>query len=217
MIPIKDNIPNDRFPLVTVALIVANIVVYVVAVAHGGSLISGPDAHQMAQYGATPNALTVRTAITSMFTQGSIIQLLGNMLFLWLFGANVEDSMGPARFLAFYLVGGLVALGLQVALAPHSATPTVGASGAIAAVIGGYLALYPRARMLTLVLIIFLFGVIEIPALVMLAVWLGMQAAFGNGLEVYLAHLGTLALGAATIRLVATRRKPTPPTAAAYR
>jgi len=217
VIPIKDNIPNDRFPLVLVALIVANLVVYVVAVAHGGSLISGPDAHQMARYGVTPDAVTVRTAITSLFTQGSIVQLLGNMLFLWLFGANVEDSMGAGRFLAFYVAGGLVALGLQVALAPHSATPTAGASGAIAAVIGGYVALYPRARMLTLVLIVFLFGVVEIPALVMLAIWLAMQAAFGNGLEVYLAQLGSLVMGAAAIRLVATRRKATPPTAAAYR
>ena len=110
MIPIKDNIPTDRFPLVTVALILANVVVYVLAVGHGGSLFSGPDAHELVRYGAMPYALTHsaahtalpawETVFTAMFMHASILHIAGNMLFLWIFGNNVEDSMGPVKFLA---------------------------------------------------------------------------------------------------------------------
>ena len=217
MIPIKDNMPTDRFPAVTVGLILINVVAYLVAVGHGGSLISGPDAHEMSRYGLTGNAPTVKTVLTSMFLNGSIVQLAGNLLFLWLFGNNVEDSMGPARFLGFYLAGGLVATGLQLALSPHAIAPTVSAAGAIAGVLGGYLTLYPHARVLTLVLIIFLFGVVEVPVLVMLVVWLVLQALFANGLAAYLGHLGAIVFGVAAVRLLVTRRKATPPTAAAYR
>jgi len=217
MIPIKDNIPTDRFPLITVLLILANVVAYVVAVSHGGSLISGPDAHEMSRYGLTANAPTVKTVFTSMFVNGSIAQLAGNLLFLWLFGNNVEDSMGPARFLCFYIAGGLVATGLQLSLDPDSIVPTVGAAGAIAAVIGGYVMLYPRARVLTLVLIIFLFGVVEVPVLVMLGVWLVLQGVFANGTPAYIGQLGGIVFGVLAVRLLATRRKATPPTAAAFR
>jgi membrane associated rhomboid family serine protease len=251
MIPIKDNIPNDRFPLVTVALILANVIVYLLSIRHGGSIISGPDTQEIVKYGATPYALTHpgvhcgligptelgcghavsglpawETVFTAMFMHASILHLGGNMLFLWIFGNTVEDAMGPVRFIVFYLLGGVAALALQVALGPDSMAPTIGASGAIAAVLGGYIVVYPRARILTLVLIIFFFGVIELPAWVMLAIWFAMQAAFaaagltspGNaGGVAYFAHIGGFAFGALTIRLVATRRKPTPPTAAAYR
>ena len=252
MIPIKDNIPTDRFPLVTVALILANVIVYLLSIRHGGSLISGPDTQEVMKYGATPYALTHpgvhcglvapgelgcgrsvsglpawETVLTSMFIHGSILHLGGNMLFLWIFGPNVEDSMGRIRFLIFYLLGGVVTLALQVAIAPDSFGPTVGASGAIAAVLGGYIVLYPRARVLTLVLIIFFFGVIEVPVLVMLCIWFAEQAVFGaagltdptspGAAVAYFAHLGGFAFGLAAIRLAATRRKPTPPTAAAYR
>ena len=252
MFPIKDNIPTDRFPVVTVALILANVVVYVLAISHGGSLISGPDTHEIVRYGAIPYALThpgVRcglvsaselgcghlhlglptweTVLTAMFMHASILHIAGNMLFLWIFGNNVEDAMGPVRFLAFYIVGGAAALALQVTIAPNALVPTVGASGAIAAVLGGYIVLYPRARVLTLVLIIFFFGVIELPAMVMLGVWFAEQAVFaatgltaptgGGGGVAYFAHVGGFIFGLLTIRLLATRRKPTPPTASAYR
>jgi membrane associated rhomboid family serine protease len=149
------------------------------------------------------------------------------MLFLWIFGNNVEDSMGPARFLLFYVAGGLAALALQVAVEPNSMAPTVGASGAIAAVLGGYVVLYPRARVLTLVLIILFFTVIELPAMAMLGLWFAEQAVFGavgltdptggGGGVAYFAHVGGFAFGLLAIRALATRRKPTPPTAAAYR
>ena len=251
MIPIKDNIPTDRFPVVTAALIVANVVVYLLSIRHGGSLISGPDTREIVKYGATPYALTHpgvhcglvsptelgcgrgvsglppwETVFTSMFLHASILHIAGNMLFLWIFGNNVEDAMGPVRFLVFYLLGGVAALALQVAVAPDTVAPTLGASGAIAAVLGGYIVLYPRARVLTLVLIIFFFGAIELPAWVMLGIWFAEQAVFGAagltslgnaGGVAYFAHVGGFAFGLLTIRLVATRRKVTPPTAAAYR
>jgi membrane associated rhomboid family serine protease len=232
VIPIKDNIPTDRVPLVTVGLILVNVIAYVLAASHGGSLISGPDAHELIRYGAIPYAITHasahpalpawETVFTSMFMHASILHIAGNMLFLWIFGNNVEDSMGPVRFLGFYLVGGIAALALQVAVGPNSPDPTVGASGAIAAVLGGYIVLYPRARVLTLVLIIFFFTVIELPALVMLGLWFAEQAVFsaagltnpvgGSGGVAYAAHVGGFGFGALTIRLVATRRKPTPAT-----
>ncbi len=265
MFPIKDNIPTDRFPFVTVALILANFVVYLLAIRHGGSFISGPDTQEVVKYGAIPYALThpgvhcaevVRvgqstpqmlcntgqlnangipaenllpsweTIFTGMFMHASILHIGGNMLFLWIFGNNVEDSMGPVRYLAFYIVGGLAALGLQVAVAPGSTAPTLGASGAIAAVLGGYILLYPRARVLTVVLIIFLFTVIELPAWVMLGIWFAQQAVFGaagltnptGGGEgvAYFAHVGGFAFGLLAVRLLATRRKTVPPPRPVY-
>jgi membrane associated rhomboid family serine protease len=233
LIPIKDNIPTDRFPLVTFCLILANVVVYVLAVAHGGSLFRGPDAHELVKYGVSPYQITHPTGrtwgtiFTAMFMHASILHLAGNMLFLWIFGNNVEDSTGRVRFLAFYVVGGLAALALQVAVEPHSVAPTVGASGAISAVLGGYIVLYPRARVLTLVLIILFFTVIEIPATVMVGLWFVMQAVFaavgltdptgGGGAVAYFAHVGGFVFGLLVIRAVATRRKSVPPTAVAYR
>jgi membrane associated rhomboid family serine protease len=251
--PIKDNIPGERFPLVTIALILANVVVYLLSIRHGGSLISGPDNLEVFKYGAIPKVLTHcltqnevidasqgaigcaktggrpvwETAFSSMFMHASILHIGGNMLFLWIFGNNVEDAMGPVRFLIFYLLGGVAALGLQVAVGPNTLEPTLGASGAIAAVLGGYIVLHPRARVLTLVFIIFFFGVIELPALVMLGIWFVQQAVFGavgltspgnaGGGVAYFAHVGGFAFGLLTIRLAARRDKPTPPTRSAYR
>jgi membrane associated rhomboid family serine protease len=266
MFPIKDNIPTDRFPVVTVALIVANFIVYLLTIRHGGSLISGPDTHEVLKYGAIPRALTHsgvhcaqvapvdnpqaaevlcnsrelaangiraenplapwQTVFTSMFMHGSILHILGNMLFLWIFGNNVEDSMGPVRFIIFYLLGGIAALALQVVIDPNSTAPTVGASGAIAAVLGGYILLYPHARVLTLVFIILFFTVIELPALVMLGIWFVEQALFGalnlthptggGGGVAYFAHIGGFGFGLAAIRLFATRRKQVPPRVPVY-
>jgi membrane associated rhomboid family serine protease len=161
------------------------------------------------------------TIFTGMFMHASILHIGGNMLFLWIFGNNVEDSMGPVKYLAFYIVGGLAALGLQVAIGPNSTAPTLGASGAIAAVLGGYIVLYPRARVLTLVFIVFLVTVFELPAWVMLGVWFAEQAVFGavgltnptggGGGVAYFAHVGGFAFGLLAIRLLATKRKEVPP------
>ena len=252
MIPLKDNIPTDRFPFVTVALILANVVVYLLAISHGGSIISGPTPPEELKYGAVPYALTHyglhcgfvlngtilcqgqpgvtgtppntiptwETIFTAMFMHASILHIGGNMLFLWIFGNNVEDAMGPVKYLGFYILGGLAALALQVAVAPNSTAPTLGASGAIAAVLGGYILIYPRARVLTLVFIVLFFTVIELPALVVLGFWFIEQAAFGaanltnptggGGGVAYFAHVGGFVFGLATIKLLATRRKQIP-------
>jgi membrane associated rhomboid family serine protease len=233
--PVKDNIPTRSFPLVTAALILANVVVYVLAIRHGGSIVGGPDLHEVYKYGAIPDALTDHllaanhihalktppaweTVFTAMFMHASILHIAGNMLFLWIFGNNVEDALGHLTFLLFYLVAGVAALALQVAVDPSSTAPTLGASGAIAGVLGGYIVLYPRARVLTVVFIILFFTVIELPAWVMLGVWFAEQAIFGathltdptggGGGIAYFAHIGGFAFGALTINLLALRRTP---------
>jgi membrane associated rhomboid family serine protease len=269
LIPLKDNIPTGRFPFVTTALIAINFIVYVLAVRHGGSFISGPGPLEEFKYGAIPYALThpgvhcaevVRqtfsgqgmpmivcntaelnanhiaaenplsaweTVFTAMFMHASIIHIAGNMLFLWIFGDNVEYAMGPVKYLAFYLLGGLAAIALQVAVAPDSTAPTLGASGAIAAVLGAYIVLYPRARVLTLVFIILIFTVIELPAWVMLGVWFAEQAIFGAaGLTTatgagsgvaYFAHVGGFVFGLLTVRLLAKRTPERPPVRPVYK
>ncbi len=251
MIPIKDNIPTDRFPFVTLGLIVVNFIAYYLAIRHGGSIVSGPDTQEVFKYGSIPLTLTHpgyhcgllqlpagealacrhgpvpntlppwETVFTAMFMHASILHIGGNMLFLWIFGNNLEDAMGPVKYLGFYLLGGIVALGLQVAINPTSTVPTLGASGAIAAVLGGYIVLYPRARVLTLVLIIVFFTVIELPALVMLGIWFALQAVFaaadltsptgGGGGVAYFAHVGGFVFGLLAVRLLATGRKQFPP------
>ena len=157
------------------------------------------------------------TLFTSMFMHASLIHLAGNMLFLWIFGNNIEDSMGPARFIGFYLLGGLAAIGAQTLVDPNAAVPTVGASGAIAAVLGGYALLYPRARVITVVFIIIFFTIIELPALVVLGFWIlvqvwlgasqfGPEAAGGSGGVAYFAHIGGLPVRAACHQTVRRSR-----------
>jgi membrane associated rhomboid family serine protease len=151
-----------------------------------------------------------------MFTHAGLLHLGGNMLFLWIFGNNVEDSMGPVRYVAFYVLGGLAALGLQVLVSPDSTTPTLGASGAIAGVLGGYILIYPRARVLTLVFLFVFFTFIELPAFFFLFIWFGEQAVFGaidltnptggGGGVAYFAHVGGFAFGLLAIKLFAKRR-----------
>jgi membrane associated rhomboid family serine protease len=153
-----------------------------------------------------------------MFTHAGLLHLGGNMLFLWIFGNNVEDAMGKVRFVAFYVLGGLAALALQVAMGPSEAVPTLGASGAIAAVLGGYILLYPRARVLTVVFIILFFTIIELPAILFLGIWFAQQAIFGaldltdptghGGGVAYFAHVGGFAFGLLAIKLFARRRNP---------
>jgi membrane associated rhomboid family serine protease len=156
------------------------------------------------------------TLFTSMFTHAGLLHLGGNMLFLWIFGNNVEDSMGHVRFVIFYLLAGLAALGLQVLIGPNSTTPTLGASGAIAGVLGGYILIYPRARVLTLIFLFVFFTFIEIPAFFFLFIWFAQQAIFGaidltdptggSGGVAYFAHIGGFAFGLLAIKLFAQRR-----------
>jgi len=156
------------------------------------------------------------TILTSMFMHGGLLHIAGNMLFLWIFGNNIEDSMGRARFIGFYLLGGVAALAAQTAVGPDAAVPTIGASGAVAAVLGGYALLYPRARVVTLVFIVIFFTVIELPALIVLGAWFLLQAlngasdlvqpvAGGGGGVAYFAHIGGFLFGLLAIRLFADR------------
>jgi membrane associated rhomboid family serine protease len=158
---------------------------------------------------------TILTIFTSMFTHAGLLHLGGNMLFLWIFGNNVEDAMGRVRFVIFYLLAGIAALALQTLINPDSTTPTLGASGAIAGVLGGYILMYPRARVLTLIFLIIFFTFIELPAFVFLFIWFAQQAVFGaigltdptgGGGVAYFAHVGGFVFGLATIKLFAKRR-----------
>jgi membrane associated rhomboid family serine protease len=233
LFPLRDNIPTDRFPVVTVTLIIANVIVYFLfqdgrlGLPDGGlggdwptptyaaipCEITGANPCQTAPGGPSP----IATLFTSMFMHGSILHIGGNMLFLWIFGNNVEDSMGPVRFIVFYLLGGLAASALQIATSAGSEIPSLGASGAVAAVLGGYLLLFPRARVVTLVFIIFFFTILEIPALLFLGIWIIQQALFayfdlfqpsgeGGGVA-YFAHIGGFVFGLAAIRLFASERR----------
>jgi membrane associated rhomboid family serine protease len=153
-----------------------------------------------------------------MFMHGGILHLAGNMLFLWIFGNNVEDAMGHVRFVVFYLLGGVAAVALQVVANPDAAVPTIGASGAVAAVLGGYILLYPHARVITLIFIIFFFTILELPALVILGFWFIEQILFGlaevatpagggGGGVAYFAHVGGFVFGLAAIKLFAQHAK----------
>jgi membrane associated rhomboid family serine protease len=242
VIPLKDNIPTTTFPIVTIALIVANVLSYFLW--QKGGVLSGPSNANVIDYGWIPYEIKHPgqqciaqgsgiacgdvpgqpsvwvTAFTSMFMHGSIVHLGGNMLFLWIFGNNVEDSMGRIKFIVFYLVGGLAALAGQTLIASGSgnAVPLVGASGAIAAVLGGYILLYPRARVLTVIFIIFFFTLVELPAMIVLGIWFLEQIAFGatgltdpagdSGGVAYFAHIGGFAFGLLAIRLFAHRQNP---------
>ena len=155
------------------------------------------------------------TIFTSMFMHGGILHIAGNMLFLWIFGNNVEDSMSLWRFPIFYLLGGLVAVAAQTLVDPSAAVPTIGASGAIAGVLGAYARLYPRARVVTLVFIVIFFTVITLPALWVLGLWFLLQVAYGaadvaqpvgsSGGVAYFAHIGGFLFGLLAIGLFANK------------
>ena len=239
MIPLKDDIPTRRFPVITVALIALNVIVYFL-LEQGFWDLGQTGNERVIEYGAIPREITHPgtecvadpnltviecragdfasgqppfwvTMFTSMFLHGSLLHLGGNMLFLWIFGNNIEDSMNRFVFVVFYLLGGLAALGLQVAMDTNSAIPTVGASGAIAAVLGAYALLYPRARVVTVVFIIIFFTIITLPALLVLGLWFLLQllpafsepvSGSGGGVA-YFAHIGGFLFGLLTIKLVA--------------
>jgi membrane associated rhomboid family serine protease len=156
-----------------------------------------------------------------MFMHGGILHIAGNMLFLWVFGNNIEDSLGRVKFLLFYLAAGLVAVYSQAALNPESTVPTIGASGAVAGVLGAYALLHPQGRVLTLIFIVFFVTLVEVPALVLLAIWFVLQfipalgqvatpePGGGEGIA-YFAHVGGFLFGLATIKLLARRRDDDP-------
>jgi membrane associated rhomboid family serine protease len=253
LFPLKDNLPTDRTPVVTIALIVLNVIAYLVLQPKTGIDFGGGslDQRELVGYGAIPFEFThpgqncavlgdpagnaaiacgkgggagtagqlplVATVFTSMFSHAGLLHLGGNMLFLWVFGNNVEDSMGRVKFVAFYLLGGAAALLGQIIVAPDAMVPTLGASGAVAGVLGGYLLLYPRARVVTLVFIVLFFTILEIPAIFFLGFWFLQQIAFGaldltnptgqGGGVAYFAHVGGFAFGLLAVKLFADRAK----------
>jgi rhomboid family protein len=294
LIPLRDNIPTLRFPVLTVALIVINVAVFiwqwqfpVDRDLERAGLTSGID-QSAVEYGAVPYRIThpadskcflaavphgntiseeiacegtpelraageivgerVKstqggtttvpkpvpldqaawwvTVLAAMFMHGGILHIAGNMLFLWIFGNNIEDSMGRSRFLLFYLLAGLISLYAQALIDTSSTVPTIGASGAIAGVLGGYALMFPRARVLTLIFIIFFVTLIEIPAVILLGVWFVLQFVpaigqtavtdlAGGDSVAYLAHVGGFIFGLAAIKLF-VRGRAGPPAEPAY-
>jgi rhomboid family protein len=266
MLPIRDSTRRKRLPLITLGLIVANVVAFLLweptlrhekdaelaqqtffwchgqipyEAAHQVPLAeSGPngrvqiakdydvtldDAASLQEYlqGECPDKNIWLSILSSMFLHAGWLHLLGNMLFLWIFGDNVEDALGKVGYLGFYLLGGVAAGALQFVLGPNSTIPNVGASGAIAAVLGAYIVLYPRARILTVVFF-FLITLIELPAVVVLGLWFLLQlfqGVSGLGADVnsgvaFWAHVGGFVFGAVVAFVfLRGRRRPAPPDA----
>jgi membrane associated rhomboid family serine protease len=174
MIPLRDVIPSRTRPVVTVALIVLNALVFLQQLGLDAELGQA----FVFRFGLVPAEFAWLNVFTSMFVHGGLMHVGGNMLYLWIFGDNVEDRMGHGRFLVFYLLSGIGAALAQTFAAPDSPIPMVGASGAIAGVMGAYFVLYPKSRVLTL--LPFPITVVEIPAVYFLGIWFVMQ--FVNGL-----------------------------------
>jgi membrane associated rhomboid family serine protease len=227
--PLKDINPTSRTPVVTIALIALNVLVFLYELTLGdrlGGFIAGFGAvpyeithvtDLVGRYRGSPIVhapgppLVWLTLLTSMFMHGGVMHIVGNMLYLWIFGNNVEDILGPVKFLLFYIGCGLVAAFAHIASAPGSPIPTVGASGAVSGILGAYLVAYPRARVVCLVFILFFIRLIVVPAMVVLVFWFVIQALQGLaslGIEhtsgvAWFAHIGGFIAGFIAIRLIA--------------
>jgi membrane associated rhomboid family serine protease len=240
MFPLKDNLKTSHFPFITLGLIMANVLMYFLfqkgGIFHGPSdanvvnygaipyELTHPGKHceifqsqilcegqPGVQGHASGQISSWLTPFTAMFMHGGILHLMGNMVFLWVFGNTLEDRLGKMKFLAFYLLAGVAALVAQVIVSPDSTVPTIGASGAIAGVLGGYVLLFPRARVLTVIFFIIIFTVLELPALFMLGLWFLEQIAFGyfdlttptgsTGGVAYFAHIGGFIFGLLFIKI----------------
>jgi membrane associated rhomboid family serine protease len=216
MIPIRDINPTRRFPLVTVVIIVLNVLVFAF------EFLLPVDALEalVTTWGLIPyrlanlEPLAFVTVFTSMFLHSGFAHLLGNMLYLWIFGDNIESALGSSRFILFYLLCGIGAALGQIVVAPRSTIPMVGASGAISGIMGGYLFLYPRAEVETLVFLGYFIRLIRLPTTVVLGSWivlqlfsgvmsLGMQAAGGVA---WFAHIGGFLAGVVLVVLLRRQR-----------
>jgi membrane associated rhomboid family serine protease len=224
MIPLRDANPTRRTPWITIGIIAINAAVFIF---WQGFPLAGPESREQVRtlfcYGVIPQEVTnlqpipdvarfcggdksvIFSIFSSMFLHGSLLHIAGNMLFLWVFGNNIEDRMGSVAFPIFYLAAGVVAVFAQVLPSPSSEVPLVGASGAIAGTLGAYLVMYPHARVLTLVPIFFFLQVMQLPAIVVLGFWFVLQAfssftslggAADQGGVAYLAHVGGFVFGA---------------------
>ena len=201
MIPLRDVIPSRTTPYITITIILLNTVAWVYEL----SLTSQVLPIFLSVYGVVPGDFRAASLVSSMFLHGGWMHLIGNMWYLWIFGDNVEDRLGHGRFVAFYLLCGAGAAMGHVAMEPDSLLPTIGASGAIAGVMGAYFVLYPRSRVLTLIPLIIIWEIIELPAVVLLGFWFLMQlfsagaiattASTGGGGVAFAAHVAGFLLG----------------------
>jgi membrane associated rhomboid family serine protease len=219
MIPLRDDIRSERRPYATYLFMAGCAVAFVYQLLSG---LSDPKLNDtiIHAYGMTPASIIhghrLWTLLTSMFLHGGIAHFVGNMLYLWIFGDNVEDAFGHLPYAAVYLVSGLLGSLLQIAIAPHSLIPTIGASGAISGIMGAYFVLYPRARVLTLVPIFFFIRLFYVPAPLLLGFWILFQVLYGcssapatGGGVAYFAHIGGFAAGALFALLIRKRvRRP---------
>ncbi len=211
LIPLSDVSRRPvHFPIITAGIILTNVFVFFLELQGGDSFVY--------RWAAVPANITTGrdliTLLTSMFIHGSWLHIIGNMVFLWAFGPEIEDAMNPLRYLIFYLVGGLVAMLAQIAASPSSTVPTLGASGAIAAVMGAFLVTYPRDEIRVLLIIFVFVRFTMLPAALIIGVWFVMQlfsagsvATVQSGGVAYLAHVGGAIFGAVTARLFEDRRR----------
>ena len=213
MIPLRDVIPSRTTPFVTVGIIVVNTILWLYEV----SLPERDLTLLVHTYGVTPASLQLSTLFSSMFLHGSWMHVIGNMWSLWIFGDNVEDRLGHNRFLVFYLLCGLGAGYGHVLAESSSIIPTIGASGAIAGVMGAYFVLYPHSRVLTLIPLIIYWEIVELPAILVLGFWFVLQLLSGTMAAVdvgkgggiaFMAHVAGFGLGAAGVYLFKKRQAP---------
>jgi membrane associated rhomboid family serine protease len=261
LIPIRDNLPTDSFPVVTLTIIVINVLVFLFLQGPSFSLSSSQEVNPktIVEYGATPYRIThpgkrcelalvqtqtgsstvpvcqgtadyraaaqgaqiehihqppaFLTIFTSMFMHGGLFHIGGNMLYLWIFGNNVEDTLGHGRYLLFYLLSGVAAALAQTAVGPSSMVPMVGASGAVSGVLGAYLLLFPHARVTTLIILGFFFRLVQIPAMVVLGFWIVLQllnglGSFGSsGGVAFFAHIGGFLVGMGLLYVLKPRAR----------
>jgi membrane associated rhomboid family serine protease len=218
MFPLRDTEPSYSKPVVTTILIVVNLLVFLF------EFSLDPQYRNLfiSTYGMVPDEFSFRTLLTSMFLHGGWMHVLGNMWFLWIFGDNIEDTLGHAKYLLFYLACGIAAGLSQVLVDPNSRVPTVGASGAIAGVMGAYMVKFPQSRIRTLIFIFLFITTVDVPAWLMLIYWFFIQffngfgtigyshVAQGGGVA-YMAHVGGFIAGVVLILLMAPKRRYTRP------
>jgi membrane associated rhomboid family serine protease len=214
MFPLRDVIPSRTTPYITVTLIVLNAMAWLYELALPRDVL--PVFLQI--YGVVPGDFSPPTLISSMFLHGSWMHVIGNMWWLWIFGDNVEDRLGHGRFVVFYLLCGITAALGQLMMDPYSTLPTIGASGAIAGVMGAYFVLYPHSRVLTLIPIFFFIEIIELPAILLLGFWFVMQlfsagavavtANSGGGGVAFMAHVAGFVMGMLAVFVMRKRERP---------
>jgi len=219
MIPIKDNIPTKVFPIISTSIIFVNVLIFL----WQRLMNSGIDNHTIYKYyGLVPHELTlaltanhellpynILTIFTSMFLHGGYFHLAGNMLYIWIFGNNIEDAIGHKKFILFYFFSGIIAAVFQFLYDPQSNVPMIGASGAVSGILGAYLILFPYAKVKTVMFIVIFIKVVELPAMLLLSIWFFMQLLFSNGEGVaWYAHIGGFIFGLLSIRLFRPTVRP---------